>query len=181
MDNSENTMGKEDVLTTLRQTYAEFSQLLDHFDNTQIESLRVHGNWTVKNILAHLASWEKLEAGWIEKVIADGKPLLYTEGYEWDLIDRQKQTELINRYNAHIVKECEKRSLQDVIDDFRNTQKRMLGVIARLPEAAFSDPDILFWIKLEVPRDPWMPLPVNSHEHYRDHANWLKSWIEKGV
>jgi hypothetical protein len=172
-------MNREDVLGTLRQTYAGFGKLLEHFDKAQMKALLVHGNWAVKHILAHLASWEKLEIGWMEEVTAGRRPLLYTEGYEWDMIDREQQNELIHGYNARVLEECQERSLQDVLGELGDTQERMLDVVSRLPKAAFSDPNILFWVKLEVPRDPWTPLPVNSHEHYRDHANWLRAWAEK--
>ncbi|HIJ64644.1 MAG TPA: ClbS/DfsB family four-helix bundle protein [Candidatus Hydrogenedentes bacterium] len=179
MSNVEQSMSREDVLATLRQTYARFDELLGHFDQGQVAQLRVHGNWTVKDILAHLASWDKLEIGWIEDVIAGRKPVLYTKGYEWDLVDRQKQIELIHRYNAQVLEECRTRPVEDVVVEFRDMQKRLLDVVTRLPDVAFNDPDMLFWIKLEVPRDPWTPLPVNSHEHYKDHANWILAWIRK--
>ena len=172
-------MGREDVLATLRQTYAMFDQLLEHFDEAQMGEVHVHGTWTVRDNLAHLASWDDLEVGWIEDVIAGRRPVLYTDGYECDVSDRPKAIELIHRRNAQILEECQARPVADVLQEFREVRTRMLDAVSRLPENAFTDPDVLFWIKLEVPRDPWIPMPVNCHEHYWDHANWLRTWIEK--
>ncbi len=174
-------MTREEVIGALRKTYAKFDALLECFDELQMEELRVHNDWTIKDNLAHLASWENLETGWIEAVIAGKKPLLYTEGYEWDLIDRNLQTELIHGYNAHVLAKCKERSFDDVMSEFRDSQTRLLDAIARLPDNACSIPDVLFCRKLEVPRDPWTPLPVNCHEHYAAHSRWLRGFIKRSI
>lgn len=170
-------MSRQDVLAAVKRNYAEFDELLSHFDASQMQTLCIHTHWTVKDVLGHLASWEKLEVGWIDDVIADKTPLLYAPGYVWDLVDRRLQSELIRSYNRHVLEQCPTRSLRDVLDEFRQTQRDMLAVVGRLPDMAFVDPGVLFWIQLEVPRDPWTPVPVNCHEHYHQHARWLRDWM----
>ena len=41
MSNVEQSMSRQDVLATLRQTYAKFADLLGHFGETQMEELRI--------------------------------------------------------------------------------------------------------------------------------------------
>ena len=173
-------MSHDDVLATLRKVGYELDTLLAQLDEADMTEVAVHGEWTVKDVLAHLAAWEGLEAGWIEAVLAGETPLLYAPGFEWDPSDWQARVATIHRYNAHVLKETQKRSLDDVLADFRSTQQRMHSLIEQLPERALADPEMLFWLAVEVPREPWMPVPVNSYEHYIDHTAWLRTWMEQG-
>jgi hypothetical protein len=54
----------------------------------------------------------------------------------------------------------------------------MLELVGQLPEHALTDPQVFFWLAVEVPREAWTPVPVNSYEHYIDHTKRLRSWLE---
>ncbi|MHC4714698.1 MAG: ClbS/DfsB family four-helix bundle protein [Planctomycetota bacterium] len=179
MSESGKPMGRDDVLARLRETYGELDELLGRLSEEEMAKVRIHGDWTVKKMLAHLASWESLESGWMEAVIEGRKPHLYTEGFEWDRADFDKRCKTIDRYNAFVLERTANRSLDDVLTEFRGAQKRMLELVARWPENALRDPGVFFWLAVEVPRDPWVPLPVNSYEHYIDHAGWLRTWLSR--
>jgi hypothetical protein len=62
-------MGRGDVISALRETYAKLNTLLEHLDETEMAESAIHGDWTVKDMLAHLTSWERLEIGWMETVL----------------------------------------------------------------------------------------------------------------
>ena len=64
MTNTKQPMSRDDVLATLREASAKLDALLERLDETEMVEARIHGDWTVKDMLAHLASWERLEIGW---------------------------------------------------------------------------------------------------------------------
>ncbi len=171
-------MTRHGTLAQLRRTYADLDEQLARFDDAKMVKTPVHGDWTVKSILAHLASWEQLEVGWMETVLRREKPFLYAPGFEWDESDWRKRAETIHRFNADVLADSMRRDLDDVMAEFRQTQRHMQEVIGQLPEQALTDPQLFFWIAVEVPRDPWTPMPVNSHEHYIDHTKWLRNGPE---
>ena len=180
MANSTHAMSSDDVFATLREVSTKLDALLERLDETEMKGVAIHGDWMVKDMLAHLAAWERLEAGWIEAVLAGETPLLYAPDFEWNEPDWRKRVETIHRYNAHVLEQSKERALDDVLAEFRTTQRRMQALVRRLPEHALTDPTVLFWLAVEVPRDPWTPIPVNSYEHYIDHSKWIQAWIERG-
>ena len=179
MANIRQSMSRDDVLALLRETYAKLDALLERLDETEMAEARIHGDWTVKDMLAHLSSWERLEIGWMEAVLRGERPLLYAPGFEWDESDWRKRVEVINRFNAHVLEETKERTLDDVLTEFRTTQQRMLELAGQLPEHALSDPQVFFWLAVEIPRDPWTPIPVGSYEHYGQHIRWLRGWVKR--
>ena len=64
MANVRQSMSRDDVLATLREASAKLDAALEHFDETEMVEARIHGDWTVKDVLAHLSSRERLEIGW---------------------------------------------------------------------------------------------------------------------
>ena len=100
-------------------------------------------------------------------------------GFEWDESDWQVRSAAINRFNAQTLEKCKERSIGDVLNEFGTAQGRMLELVVRLPQRALTDPQVLFWLAVEVPRDPWTPIPLNSYEHYIDHTKWLRAWLDQ--
>ena len=64
MTNTKQPMGRDDVLALLRETYSKLDAALERLDETEMVEARIHGDWTVKDVLAHLSSRERLEIGW---------------------------------------------------------------------------------------------------------------------
>ena len=65
-----------------------------------------------------------------------------------------------------------------MLTEFRVTQQRVLEVVGRMPERVLTDPSALFWLD-EAHRDPWRPIPIDSYEHYLEHIELIRAWIEQ--
>ena len=70
-------MTRHDVLARLREMYARFNALMDRVPDADMERALVRGRWTVKDVLAHLTSWEVLEVGWMQSLRRGETPLPY--------------------------------------------------------------------------------------------------------
>ena len=172
-------MTKTQLIKTLQSNYAALETALAGLSSITIANTPIHNQWTIKDILAHLAHWENLEANWISTVTAGQRPQLYEPDYQWDESDFKIRAAAIDKSNAHYLIQNKSIPLDRVLTNFRQTQQNMLTACHQLPSQALTDPSILFWIAVEVPRKPWLPIPVNSHEHYHDHTQWINDWRNK--
>ncbi len=170
-------MTAEAVQAVMRDAYAQLDVLLEQIDETKmVEPHYVYDEWTVKDVLIHLAAWERLESGWIETVLRGDVPQLYAPGFEWSGVHHPQSWQAICRYNDHILKEGKARSLNDVLAELRATQQRMLEVVGQLTERILTDPSALFWLHV-ADRDPWRPIPIESYEHYFEHIKLIRTWV----
>lgn len=172
-------MTRDDVLSQIRQNHSQFNALLNQIVAAGFANNPIQNHWTLKDILAHLAAWERLEADWMQSLIRSERPYLYTPGFEQDENDFNKRCETYHRYNAHILDICKGQPFDEVLSGFRKSQQEILDAVASLPDHAFTDPNYLFWLALEAPRAAWIPVPVCSHEHYMDHGRWLRHWLDQ--
>lgn len=178
MSDSKQPLTRGDVLSALHDVYNQLDGLLDQLNETKLIEPRVFDGWTIKDVLAHLAAWERLEIGWMEAVLRDETPLLYAPGFEWDESDWRKRVDAIDRFNAHILEESKGRSLDAVLAEFRTVQQRMLELMSQVPEHSLTEPGVFFWLAVETQREPWTPIPVNSYEHYFQHIRLIHAWME---
>jgi hypothetical protein len=85
----------------------------------------VVGQWSVKDVLAHLADWEARMPVWIEAARRGGPVETPEPGLTW------KQIHTVNRriYEAHRDQPPEK-----VLDYFRSTHRRFMAMAESMPE-----------------------------------------------
>jgi hypothetical protein len=87
--------------------------------------LGVVGEWSVKDVLAHLADWEARMPVWIEAARRGGPVETPEPGLTW------KQLDIVNRriYEAH-----RDQPLEEVLDYFRSTHRRFMDMVEAMPE-----------------------------------------------
>jgi hypothetical protein len=171
-------MTADEVVAAVGEACAQLDVLLVQLEDARmVEPYHVFDDWTVKDVLAHLTAWSRLEIGWIEAVLRGETPKLYAPGFDWGGLHHPQSFPAIHRYNAHVLEENKDRSLNDVLADFRATQDGMREVVSRLPDHVLADPGALFWLG-EVDREPWRPVPINGYEHYFWHIDLLRAWME---
>lgn len=172
-------MTNAEVVAALQDAYCQLDALLERLDEAAMIEPGIFDDWTVKDVLAHLAAWEQLELGWMEAVLRSETPLLYAPGYERDETDWRMRIDAIERFNARVLEESRTCPLKEVLTEFRVTQMAMLDLVRQLPERALTDPSVFFWLADEVERETWTPIPVNSYEHYFQHIGPVRAWTER--
>jgi hypothetical protein len=154
------TLTKAEVLTLIEQAWMEFNALLDQLSDEQKNTPVLADGWTVKDVLAHIAMWERSLGVWLATANAGYEPELpkFTDDY-------------INATNAQIYEHHLHEPYKQVYGMFCAVhQSFLMPHLEALPEDN-DDPRWLVW-RGGVP--PWSLIAGNTYEHYREHAEFIQ-------
>jgi hypothetical protein len=124
------------------------------------------GEWTFKDLAAHLAAWRNTRVAQIEAV-ARSQPL---PASPWPIaIDDDDDA-----INAWFQGRDESRSIEDVLADYDRSFDRLADAIEALPDAVAEDPNGLPWIEGTAAVD----LDFTEHLH-EEHLPDIRAWLER--
>jgi hypothetical protein len=83
------------------------------------------GGWSVKDILAHLVEWQRMNLDWYAAGLRGEKPAMPAPGFT--LLELPRLNEMI--YRKH-----HRRSLKAVMGDYRSYHERVVALIEALPD-----------------------------------------------
>jgi hypothetical protein len=84
------------------------------------------GGWSVKDILAHLAEWQRMNLDWYAAGLRGETPEMPAPGYTWRDLPR---------LNGMIYRKQSRRSLRAVLDDYRSYHERTVALVRTLTDA----------------------------------------------
>ena len=109
------------------------------------------GEWSVKDVLAHVTTWEDEALKHLPTVAGGGRPPRYAS------------TGGIDAFNARTFEAKRRKSLSEVLDELDKTHSRLLGYIAAIPAHQLS-PRFVSRLRLD------------TYGHYRLHAAAIREW-----
>lgn len=83
---------KNEILQNIHQEREKIEALLQHLSLEQMERPGVEGEWSVKDLLAHIIYWEQCMKRWLDEAIAGQVPVIPAPDMTWDDLDRINQT-----------------------------------------------------------------------------------------
>ncbi|MFX0113937.1 MAG: ClbS/DfsB family four-helix bundle protein, partial [Candidatus Hodarchaeota archaeon] len=101
---------KKELIEQLRTERARLETLLEGLRTDQMEIPGVRGEWSVKDIIAHITVWERRGIEWIRAVAQGNEPQVPEPGYTY----RDQEA-----LNLQTYQESRKRPLSDVLEDFQ--------------------------------------------------------------
>ena len=101
-------------------------QTIDGFPETEWEIPGACGYWSVKDILAHLASYERVLVDILAPFTIAGVPTPATPALDTFL-------ELGNQFNDSEVNRRKDNTIQDVLTEFNDTHAQVMTLIADIP------------------------------------------------
>ncbi len=120
------------------------------------------GEWSIKDVLAHLADWEAHMPVWLEAARC-GQPVDEIEaGLNW------KQFE---EFNQRIYQRHKDQSLEEVLAYFHNTHRQFMDMVAAMPEEEMLQPGRYAFIGKGMVYS-WLSA-------YANHDKWAKSHLIK--
>lgn len=156
---------KTDLLTAIQEQRAALEELLAELTQAEMVLPGVEGEWSVKDILAHLAAWQEYTLYRLEAALAGRfpeKPPL--QG--WEEIHAQNQ-QYFETYRSL--------SLGEVLYAFRSTYARMVAKVEALDEA---------FIASKLPEE-WFGgravhalITANTCWHDAEHTEAIEKWME---
>lgn len=157
-------ISKAELLNAIRVERQKLEQTLARLDQAQMTEPRVEGEWSVKDILAHLVAWEGRMVRWLGEAHRGQVPQIPAT---WDDV---------HQLNAQSYREQRDRSLEDVLLDFHRSYREALETVEAFPEGDLVDPDRFVWRKGQP---LWVMVAANTSWHYKEHTESIRTWLEK--
>lgn len=156
-------MSKQALLENLQLENERWQALLEQIDPQLMEKPGLAGNWSVKDLIAHLTGWRRRTVLRLQAALS-GEP---EAAPPWP--DDLQSTDAIN---AWIYETNRNRSLKEVLIDSATTFQQLLNAISALPEAELMDPQRFAWTEGEL----LSAEGLFSHFHDEHEAD-LRAWL----
>lgn len=152
-------MDRQKVLKQLDQAWTIFKESYAGLSDLQLTESGVTGNWSVKDIIAHVTWWEEEALKHLPLIIKGGRPPRYSAKYGG-----------IDAFNALMTEQKRSLSLSDVLQQQDETHRRLIAYIKTVP-------DELLISETRVRRR----LRLDTYSHYPKHAKAIRAWREQSA
>jgi len=151
-------MKKYQLLERLEKTWKTLQESYTGFSDPQLMEPGVMGEWSVKDILAHVTTWEEEALSYLPLILIGGRPPRYTK-YGG-----------IDAFNAKMAEQNRAMELSDVLRQLDETHHRLIDYLQSVPEEHFTR---------ETPFRH--RLRLDTYSHYPLHAGAIQEWRERHV
>jgi hypothetical protein len=150
-------MKRQQLLQKLDKAWAEFKESYAGLTDAQLTEPGVMGDWSVKDILAHVTWWEEEALKHLPLIIEEGRPPRYSTQYGG-----------IDAFNALMTERKQDLSLADVVRQQGETHRHLIEYIQSVPEEQFTR-ETRFRHRLRL----------DTYSHYPEHARAIREWRER--
>src|SRR3989440_8979832 len=151
-------MDKQQLLKQLEKAWTTIEESYAGLSDSQLTEPGVMDNWSVKDILAHVTTWEEEALKYLPLILTGGKPPRYI------------QSGGIDAFNAQMAEQKRGLALSDVQRQLDDTHRRLLDYIRSVPEEHFAR-ETRFRHRLRL----------DTYSHYPKHAKVIRQWRERSV
>jgi hypothetical protein len=153
------------LASILHTERAQWNALLAQVGPERLEIPGALGEWSVKQLVAHLT--------WYEQAVVEGAQQVLKTG---TFTRRRPAGVSLDEQNAQIADDSRARPASDVLAEADAVFGQLLVLIEACPQDLLNDPGVL-----GLPDDmvPWMGVANNSYAHYREHEPDLRAWLER--
>jgi hypothetical protein len=123
----------------------------------------VEGEWSAKDLMAHLSFWEKRMVRWS------------TEALSGPSFELPAGNEMVDQINARVYEENKDRPLAEVRTEFETSYRQALRTIEATPEADLLRTG-LFPAWGDIPL--WKFYATLTSLHYEQHNQSIRAWLE---
>ena len=156
-------MNKTELLNSLTSSRQRIVEVINDFSDIELIEPRTQGDWTGKDVLAHLAAWEaELVTALARDVAQNKRPKLI------DINDAQ-----VEELNLNWHEENKGRPLDRVRDDFSGARKQLLRQIGNFVDKDLTDPKKYKWLDGKTLAD-YIADYANGHDE--EHIDALTQW-----
>jgi hypothetical protein len=143
----------------LREMDAGFAGLMDAVNGLSEEQMtRVwYGDWSVRDILAHVAGWHREEIAMLERMARGERPVPESADYTDD-----------DAWNARFAAKWRAASAGEVLADLNASKEAYVAAASRLPGERFGEG-----------RTAHRLVQEGCINHYQEHGNEIKEWRKR--
>jgi hypothetical protein len=150
-------MDKQKLIKKLDQTWTDLIDSFAGLTDAQMTEPGVTGEWSLKDVLAHVTTWEEEALKALPVILEGGRTPRYSTEYGG-----------IDAFNALKHEENGDRTLPQVLDRLKRTHRKLVKYVENAPEKAFTK------------ENPFLRrLRNDTHGHYPEHTEMIRAWREK--
>jgi hypothetical protein len=158
-------MSKAQILDELQEENASWEAFLEEIGEERMLEAGVAGDWTIKDIVAHLTGWRQRSVQRLEASLR-GEPAPPTPWPGHMSTDEE--------INGWIYESSRDRSVQDVLQDSRDTFRHLFEAIGAFPEPELMDASRFDWLEGK----PLSGAMLFGHFH-EEHEPDMRAWLAK--
>lgn len=149
-------MNRQQLLKKLDKAWVELRESYTGLPEAQLVEPGVVEEWSVKDILAHVTTWEEEALKYLPLIAEGGKPPRYSVMYGG-----------LDAFNAQMTEQKRALSFPEVLRQLEETHRRLIDYIQSVPEAQFTR---------ETPFRH--RLRLDTYSHYPIHTKAIRKWRE---
>jgi len=156
---------KQELLDEAEREYEALKKQVAEFTPEEMVRPGVVGEWSIKDILAHLLEWQRMYMGWYEAGLRSEKPATPAKGYNWSELPALNQ-DIYERYKGA--------KLDNVRNQLETSHRHMLDMAGSLSEDELFTPGRHKWTGISTLASY---VDANTGAHYR----WAQTGIRRGT
>lgn len=149
-------MDRSQLLKHLDRAWSAFKASYAGLPESRLLEAGVTGDWSVRDIIAHVTWWEEEALEHLPLILRGGRPPRYSVKYGG-----------IDAFNAVMTKRKEGLTLAEVLTEQSDTHRRLLEYLERVPDDQLTG-ETRFRRRLRL----------DTYGHYPKHAKAIRGWRE---
>ncbi len=150
-------MDKSHLLKRFDKAWETLKASYTGLSDSELMEPGVTAAWSIRDIIAHVTSWEEESLTHLPLILAGGKPPRYSVTYGG-----------IDAFNARTTEQRRNLPLSDVLRRRDEIHRRLIDFIKSVPEDQFTE-ETRFRRRLRL----------DTYGHYRKHAEAIWKWRER--
>jgi len=150
-------MKRSQVLAKIEEAYGEFIESFVGLSDDQLLESGVTGDWSVKDLIAHVSWWEGESLKHLPIILQGLRPPRYSVLYGG-----------IDAFNAQMTELKRNTSLSEVLKEAAATHQKLLEYLSNIPEEQFTS-ETRFRRRLGY----------DSFKHYPIHTAAIRAWRDR--
>ncbi len=147
-------MTREQLLARIDAAWQAFVNSYAGLTDEQLQEPGVAGDWSVKDLVAHVSWWEEEALTHLPHIMAGGRPPRYSVAFGG-----------IDAFNALMAERKRDLSLAEALGQAKATHERLIAFVASTPEEQFAR-ETRFRRRLRL----------DTYSHYPVHTEAIRRW-----
>ena len=147
-------MKKQSLLDTLDKAWQQFKESRLGLTETQLTQPGVIGEWSVKDVIGHVTTWEEEALKALPLILQGRKLPRYKDLYGG-----------LNAFNALMTEKKRSLTLSDILKLSETTHQKLIAYISNAPEEMFAT-ETRFRRRIRL----------DTYSHYPEHTKAIQAW-----
>lgn len=166
------TPGKSELLAQIERERAFWAQLVAEVGEEHMLEPGATGDWTFKDVVAHLNGWRRQTLARLEAARSGQTPA----PPPWPAHFDDEEEDGVEQINAWIYQSSRDRPLREVLDEYQRSFSAMRDAASALSERDLTEPGRYDWLG----GAPLAAVITASFGHlHEEHEQALRDWLDR--